>query len=75
MYFTNKDVRERLVDVVREFNATDLDNESSVHYLLGYMRASIEDTIQVIDRIEQDKKYEKYRQQEQDDFNSHLGRF
>ena len=75
MYFTNKDVRERLVDVVREFNATDLDNESSVHYLLGYMRASIEDTIQVIDRIEQDKKYEKYRQQEEADFNSHLGRF
>ena len=71
MYFTNKDVRERLVDVVREFNATDLDNESSVHYLLGYMRASIEDTIQVIDRIEQDKKY---RQQEEADFNSHLGR-
>ena len=74
MYFTNKDVRERLVDVVREFNATDLDNESSVHYLLGYMRASIEDTNNVLDRIEQDKKYEKYRQQEEAEFNSHLGR-
>ena len=74
MYFTNKDVRERLVDAVTEFNSTDLDNESSVHYLLGYLRASIEDTIQVIDRIEQDKKYEKYRQQEEAEFNSHLGR-
>ena len=74
MYFTNKDVRERLVDVVREFNTTDLDNESSVHYLLGYMRASIEDTINVIDRIEQDKKYEKYRQQEENEFLSHLGK-
>ena len=74
MYFTNKDVRERLVDVVREFNSTDLDNESSVHYLLGYLRASIEDTINVIDRIEQDKKYEKYRQQEENEFLSHLGK-
>ena len=74
MYFTNKDVRERLGDAVREFNSTDLDNESSVHYLLGYLRASIEDTINVIDRIEQDKKYEKYRQQEEAEFNSHLGR-
>ena len=74
MYFTNKDVRERLVDAVREFNSTDLDNESSVHYLLGYLRASIEDTINVIDRIEQDKKYEKYRQQEENEFLSHLGK-
>ena len=74
MYFTNKDVRERLADAVREFNATDLNAEASVHYLLGYLRASIEDTINVLDRIEQDKKYEKYRQQEEKEFLSHLGK-
>ena len=74
MYYTNKDVRERLADAVREFNATDLNAEASVHYLLGYLRASIEDTINVLDRIEQDKKYEKYRQQEEKEFLSHLGK-
>ena len=74
MYFTNKDVRERLADAVREFNATDLNAEASAHYLLGYLRASIEDTINVLDRIEQDKKYEKYRLQEEQEFLSHLGK-
>jgi len=38
------------------------------------LRASIEDTINVLDRIEQDKKYEKYRQQEENEFLSHLGK-
>ena len=72
MYFTNQNIKESLQDAVREFNSTDLDNESSVHYLLGYMRASIEETIRMVDRMEQDKKY---RQQEEAEFNSHLGKF
>jgi len=72
MYFTNQNIKESLQDAVREFNSTDLDNESSVHYLLGYMRASIEETIRMVDRMEQD---EKYRQQEEAEFNSHLGKF
>jgi len=71
MYFTNQNIKESLQDAVREFNSTDLDNESSVHYLLGYMRASIEETIRMVDRMEQD---EKYRRQEEAEFNSHLGK-
>lgn len=74
MNFTNKDIKDRLEDALREYNATDLNGELSVHYLLGYLKASIEDTINVLDRIEQDKKYEKYRQQEEKEFLSHLGK-
>jgi hypothetical protein len=75
MYLSNANIKESLQDALREYNSTDLNDESSVHFLLGYLKGTIEETILMVDRIEQDKKYEKYRQQEEAEFNSHLGRF
>ena len=73
MYYTNENIKESLQDALREYNSTDLNGEASVHFLLGYLKGTIEETILMIDRIEQDKKYEKYRQQEEQDFLNHLG--
>ena len=73
MYLSNVNIKESLQDAIKEFNSTDLNDESSVHYLLGYMRASIQETIRMVDRIEQDKKYEEYRLQEEKEFLHHLG--
>ena len=75
MYLSNENIKESLQDALREYNSTDLNGEASVHFLLGYLKGAIEETILMVDRIEQDKKYEKYRQQEEREFNSHLGRF
>ena len=75
MYFTNADIKQSLQDALREYDATDLNGEASVHYLLGYLSESIRQSIHMIDRMEQDKKYEKYRQQEEKEFLSHLGKF
>ena len=75
MYFTNADIKQSLQDALREYDATDLNGEASVHYLLGYLSESIRQSIAMIDRMEQDKKYEKYRQQEEKEFLSHLGKF
>lgn len=72
MYFTNNDVREQLQRAIEEVNNTEL-TETSVYYLHGYMLASIKDAVQVLDRIEKDKQYEKYRQQEEAEFRAHLG--
>ena len=73
MYYTNENIKESLQDALREYDSTDLNGEASVHYLLGYLSESIRQSIAMIDRIEQDKKYEKYRQQEEQDFLNHLG--
>ena len=73
MYLSNVNIKESLQDAIKEFNSTDLNDESSVHYLLGYMRASIQETIRMVDRIEQDKKYEEDRLQEEKEFLHHLG--
>jgi len=73
MYLSNENIKESLQDALREYNSTDLNGEASVHFLLGYLKGTIEETILMIDRIEQDKKYEKYRQQEEQDFLNHLG--
>ena len=73
MYLSNVNIKESLQDAIKEFNSTDLNDESSVQYLLGYMRASIQETIRMIDRIEQDKKYEEDRLQEEIEFLHHLG--
>ena len=73
MYLSNVNIKESLQDAIKEFNSTDLNDESSVQYLLGYMRASIQETIRMIDRIEQDKKYEEDRLQEEEEFLHHLG--
>ena len=73
MYLSNENIKESLQDALREYNSTDLNSEASVHFLLGYLKGTIEETILMIDRIEQDKKYEKYRQQEEQDFLNHLG--
>jgi len=75
MTFTNENIRESLQDALREYDATDLYAEASVHYLLGYLSESIRQSIAMLDRMEQDKKYEKYRQQEEKEFLSHLGKF
>lgn len=74
MYLTNANIKESLQDALREYNSTDLTKEASVHFLLGYLKGTIEETILMVDRIEQDKKYEKYRQQEEKEFLSHLGK-
>lgn len=71
MPFTTQNIKESLQDALNEVNNTVI-TETSVHYLHGYMKATIEETIRMVERMEQD---EKYRRQEQDDFNSHLGRF
>ena len=73
MYLSNENIKESLQDALREYNSTDLNGEASVHFLLGYLKGTIEETLLMIDRIEQDKKYEKYRQQEEQDFLNHLG--
>ena len=75
MHFTNENIKESLQDALREYNATDLTGEASAHYLLGYLSESIRQTIYMLDRMEQDKKYEKYREQEEKEFLSHLGKF
>ena len=74
MYPSNENIKESLQDAIREFNSTDLTSVESVHYLLGYLRGSIHEALLMIDRIEMDKKYEKYRQQEENEFLSHLGK-
>ncbi len=74
MYLSNANIKESLQDAIREYNSTDLNSEASVHFLLGYLKGTIEETILMVDRIEQDKKYEKYRQQEENEFLSHLGK-
>ena len=74
MYITNENIKESLQDALREYNSTDLNGEASVHFLLGYMKGAIEETLLMVDRIEMDKKYEKYRQQEEKEFLSHLGK-
>ena len=71
MYFTNQNIKESLQDAIREFNATNLHDDESVHFLLGYMRGTIQETLLMIDRMEMD---EKYRQQEESEFLSHLGK-
>ena len=72
MTFTNENIRESLQDALREYNSTDLNSEASVHYLLGYLSESIRQAMYMMDRMEQD---EKYRQQEEAEFLSHLGKF
>ena len=74
MYITNENIKEALQDAIREYNATDFTKETSAHYLLGYLKGAIEESLLMIDRIEMDKKYEKYRQQEEKEFLSHLGK-
>ena len=74
MYPSNENIKESLQDAIREFNSTDLTSVESVHYLLGYLRGPIHEALLMIDRIEMDKKYEKYRQQEENEFLSHLGK-
>ena len=71
MNFTNKDIKESLQDALREYNSTDLNGECSVHFQLGYLRGTIENTIHMIDRMELD---EKYRRQEENEFLAHLGK-
>ena len=74
MVFTNENIKESLQDALNEMNNTEL-TETSAFYLLGYLEETIRQTLAMVDRIEQDKKYEKYRQQEENEFLSHLGKF
>lgn len=74
MHFTNENIKESLQDALNEMNNTEL-TETSAFYLLGYMEETIRQTLAMVDRIEQDKKYEKYREQEEKEFLSHLGKF
>ena len=74
MTFTNENIKESLQDALNEMNNTEL-TETSAFYLLGYMEETIRQTLAIVDRMEQDKKYEKYRQQEEKEFLSHLGKF
>ena len=71
MSFTNQNIKESLLDALNEVDNTIL-TETSVHYLHGYLTETIRQTIAMIDRMEQDKKYQ---QQEENEFLSHLGRF
>lgn len=73
MHFTNENIKESLQDALNEMNNTEL-TETSAFYLLGYMEETIRQTLAMVNRMEQDKKYEKYRQQEEREFLSHLGK-
>ena len=74
MSFTNQNIKESLQDALNEVANTNID-ECSIHYLHGYLTETIRQTIAMVDRMEQDKKYEKYQQQEEREFLSHLGKF
>jgi hypothetical protein len=69
MYYTNKDIKQSLQDALNEVSNTEI-NETSIHYLHGYLTESIRQTIMMVERMELD---EKYRRQEEAEFNSHLG--
>lgn len=71
MPFTTQNIKESLQDALNEVDNTNVD-EVSIHYLHGYLTETIRQTIGMIDRMEQD---EKYRQQEENEFLSHLGKF
>ena len=70
MSYTIATIKESLQDALNEVHNTEI-NEVSVHYLHGYMKATIEDTIRMVERMNMD---EKYRQQEEQEFLSHLGK-
>ena len=74
MQFTNENIKESLQDALNEMANTEL-TETSAFYLLGYMEETIRQTLAMVNRMEQDKKYEKYREQEEKEFLSHLGKF
>lgn len=74
MYFTNEDLKKFLQEGITQYDVTNFDSIEDVHYLVGFLNETIKESVRMIDRMEQDKKYEKYRQQEETEFNSHLGR-